>query len=190
MKPQGMLLVVLLLVPLLSCEEDVPLGEALTDVRSAAPTVCKDYCAWAQTCVWNSFDFETAGIELEAAKQDWQQACVVTCANRSSKGTFVYEYEWGQGEEPDVCTFTEQVKGKPWTAYFKCLWENSFWQCGEHGYPELVVANEADCTAYDTCVQILEVAMQYNWNPEGGGGEGACHHDGFDHLWDGWTSVW
>lgn len=189
MKPHGMLLVALLLVPLLSCEEEVPLGEALSDVRSAAPTVCKDYCAWAQTCVWNSFGFEAAGIELEAAQQDWHQACVVTCANRSSKGTFIYEADWDEEAEMYTYTFTEQVKGKPWTAYFKCLWENSFWQCGEYGYPEVVVADEAACTAFDTCIQILEVAMQYNWNPEAGE-NGACHHDGFDHLWDSWNFVW
>ena len=186
MKRKGLLLVVLLLAPLLSCEEDIPLGDALSDVRSAAPTVCKDYCAWAQTCVWNAYSFDVAGAELAAAQQDWQQACVVTCANRSNKGAYVFEVEYGEGEDPHVYSFTKHVQGKTWTAYFKCLWDNSFYICGEYGMPELEVADEAGCTAYDTCVQILDIAMQYNWHAENEN----CHHEGFDNLWGGWSYIW
>jgi len=190
MKPHGLPLVVLLLVPLLSCEEDVPLGEALSDVKAAAPTVCKDYCAWAQTCVWNSYNFEQAGPELEAVKQDWQKACVVTCANRSKNGAYVFEIDWSEPDQMNTYTFTKHVAGKPWTAYFKCLWDNSFWICGDWGGPDVQVSDEAACTAYDTCVQILEVAMQYSWNPNGNGGEGDCDHEGYDFLWDNFPFVW
>jgi hypothetical protein len=189
MKRIGLLLVVLLLVPLLSCEEDVVLSDALADARSAAPTVCKDYCAWAQTCVWNSYSFQAAGAELPAAQKDWQQACLVTCANRADKGTFVYEADYSEPDDMWTYTFNERVGGKPWTAYFKCLWDNEFWICGEYGMPELQVADEAACTAYDTCVQILDVAIQYNWHPDSGE-NGTCHHEGFDNLWDGWSIIW
>ena len=190
MKSRGLLLVVLLLAPLLACDEEVPLGDALSDVKSAAPGACKDFCAWAQTCVWNSYDFDQAGPELEAAKQDWQQACVVSCANRSDRGAFIYEVEWGEGDDPHVYTFTKHVGGGAWTAYFGCLWDNEFWICGESGGPEMPITDEAACTAFDTCVQILEVALQFNWDPQGGGGEGACHHEGFDNIWDGWSYIW
>lgn len=193
MKPQGILLVALLLVPLLSCEEDVPLGEALSDVRSAAPTVCKDYCAWAQQCVWNSYDFVVTGIELEAAKQDWQQACVVTCANRAGKGVFVYRADWNEQDEQYTFNFTEKLGGKIWSAYFKCLWDNTeahgFWICGEYGGPELEIADEAACATFATCIEILDIGLLYEWNPNAGE-NGDCHPQGFDALWDGWSYIW
>lgn len=189
MKLRYVLIATTLLIPLLSCDPEPELGDAIADVKSAAPKVCKDFCAWAQGCVWNSFDHETAGGELEAAKQDWQQACVITCANRSAKGTFVYESEWNEETEQHTYTFTEKVGGKAWTAYFKCLWQNEFWDCSEWGTPDLLYDNEAACTAYDTCVQILDLAIQYNWHPDAGE-NGECRPDGFDHLWDGWSYIW
>jgi hypothetical protein len=185
MKSRGLLLVVLLMAPLLACDEEVKLGDALSDVKSAAPGVCKEYCAWAQTCVWNSYDFEQAGPELQAAKQDWQQACLVTCANRSDKGAFGYQREYGEGDDPDVYTINEHVDGGLWTAYYGCLWDNEFWICGDSGSPEIEIADEAACTAFNTCVQILEVALQYNWNPDANDGAGECQREGFDFLWDG-----
>jgi hypothetical protein len=190
MKPQGIVLAMLLLLTMFACDEEAKLGPALSDVRSAAPTVCKDFCAWAQGCAWNAFGFEATGVELPAAQQDWQNSCLVACANRAHKGSFFIEIEWQGGEEPPIYTFSEAIDGKPWTAYFECLWDNEFWDCDEHGNPELQYHTEQACSAYDGCIQILDGAMQYNWNPDGNGGEGSCDHQGFDYLWDGYTVIW
>jgi hypothetical protein len=189
MKPQRVLLAFVMLALLISCEEDVKLGQAISDVRSAAPTVCKDYCPWARDCTWNSYPFEVAGTELEAARQDWQLSCVVTCANRASRGSFIYQYDWDDVEEVATYTFTEKVEGKPWTAYFKCLWDNELWICGEHGMPELVYDTQQACEAFNQCIGVLDVAIQYTWNPEAGE-DGDCQHEGFDHLWGGWSFLW
>jgi hypothetical protein len=167
---------------LLGCD-DVTLGEAMDDLNAAMPEVCEDFCAAAAECGWNDMGFEPEGLYLDAVRRDWEKGCAVACAYRLDSGAYVYESEWDDIDQIHRINFTEKISARNWRAYFKCLGENQLWQCGQWGNMEVRAQDNASCTALDECVQLLDIAQQYSWDP-GSGDEGQCHQEGFSDVWD------
>ena len=161
------------------CNLDPELSEAIADVKAAAPKVCKNWCEQATTCYWNTLT--TEGLELDAAREDFEQACVTRCAFRADTGVYVYEVEdLGEGEHS--YEFKENVPGSDWTDYFKCLWDKDLWDCEEHGSLVLVIPDEPSCEMRDECHQLLDINMEYEWYAD----HEACYGNGDEHVWDPW----
>ncbi len=167
------------------CDVDPVLGEAIDDVNTAAPKVCKDWCEEVTLCHWNMLLENNEGLaingeELEEAKVSHKEACIANCAFRADNGVYVYEPD--NDGDTTTYTFVEHLTGSLWTDYFRCIWDTDLWECSEYGIVTIDDSTEANCTARDECHQILNISDQLEWHDE----NEACYHDGYQHVWDLW----
>ena len=165
------------------CDVDPVLGEAIDDVNTAAPKVCKDWCEEVTLCHWSTGIGENVvvdGEELEAAKVSHKEACIASCAFRADNGVYVYEDD--HDGDTTTCTFVEQLPGSLWTDYFRCMWDAALWECSEYGILVIDDTTEANCEARDVCHQILDIADQFVWHDE----NEACYRDGYELIWELW----
>ncbi len=166
------------------CDTDPVLSEAIDDVNTAAPKVCKDWCEEVTLCYWsmlleNNEGLAIDGEELENAKVSHKEACIANCAFRADNGVYVYGYD--HDGDTTTYTFVEQLVGSLWTDYFRCIWDADLWECSENGLT-IDDSTEANCEARDVCHLILDIADQLEWHGE----NEACYHDGYQHVWDLW----
>jgi hypothetical protein len=172
---------------------DPSLGEALDDVEAGAPGVCRDVCNPRTECEWQNLDGVT-GPESEALLNDLKTQCVIECAYRAENGVFVYEQDWDENAQANVYTVKEVLDGGIWVDYLECLVDSALWVCEDtNPNPEhenwayaVDTGTPEDCTAYEACVALLGINLEYEWNPNANEGEGACHPDGDEHLWGAW----
>ena len=167
------------------CNVDPVLGEAIDDVKAAAPKVCKDWCEEATLCYWstlleNDEDLVIDGEELEEAKVSHKEVCIANCAFRADNGVYVYEPD--HDGDTTTYTFQEHLAGSLWTDYFRCMWDAALWVCSEHGNLIIDDTTEENCTTRDECHQILDIADQFVWHAE----NEECYHDGYERIWDLW----
>ncbi len=165
------------------CDVDPVLGEAIDDVNTAAPKVCKDYCEEVTLCRWSTGigeDVVVDGEELENAKVSYKEACIASCAFRADNGVYVFEPD--HNGDTTTYTFQEQLAGSLWTDYFRCMWDADLWECSEYGIIVIDNSTEANCEARDLCHQILDIADQLVWHAE----NETCYHDGYERIWELW----
>jgi hypothetical protein len=166
------------------CDVDPVLGEAIDDVNTAAPKVCKDWCEEVTLCYWSTGigeDVVVDGEELENAKVSHKETCIANCAFRADNGVYVRETDY---DDPTTTyTFVEHLAGSLWTDYFRCIWDADLWECSEHGFLIIDDSTEENCVARDECHQILNISDQLEWHD--GENEG-CYHDGYQQVWDLW----
>jgi len=183
MRVLPVVLVLLATCPAPGCDVDPVLGEAIDDVNTAAPKVCKDWCEEATLCYWATLiegDLVVDGDELEKAKVSHKKACIANCAFRADNGVYVFEPD--NEDDTTTYTFVEHLTGGVWRDYFLCMWDADIWECSEYGFLNIDDSTEENCEARSECHEILDIADQLVWNEE----NEACYHDGYERIWDLW----
>jgi hypothetical protein len=187
MKKAIVLLTALLGLAVAGCDKEPSLGEALDDVYSTAPDSCVQYCNDLVECEWPN-EGTVGGTAAEALKSDTKDQCVVDCGYKAGNGVFVFEQNWTEetGATYDV---KASLEGAVWADYMTCLVEAVLFTCVEpdedhpHWDYQIADGTTAACAAYDVCVQLLNINLEYNWNPEALEGAGECQPSGDEFIW-------
>jgi hypothetical protein len=173
--------------------EDPTLGQALDDVESAAPGVCRDFCNPKVDCSWQNLG-EISGPESGAMLADFKSQCVLDCAFKAENGVFVYEYDWDETTGAPIYTVKEVLDGGIWADTLACLIDAGLWICAdtnddaedENWVYEIDDGTTATCAAYNGCVALLEINLEFEWNPDANEGAGGCQASGDEFIWGDW----
>lgn len=137
------------------CEDG--LAEAIEEVRSAAPEVCKDYCEDMVTCEWPASD----GDEEENAFGAAIRRCTVDCAWYMSDGAYVVE----GGVSGN--TYTDKVSGKELQEALECVYYAGGYRCSDEGGSDMHIFDppvESICNLCGACFGALGIDYRMMWN--------------------------
>jgi hypothetical protein len=175
------------------CDEDPTLAEALDDLVAAAPGACVEYCNPLVDCEWQNLGNVT-GPESGNLLGDTKAQCVVDCAFRADHGVYYYEYDWDAATGEPIYTMKGTVPGDLAIDYLGCLIDAALWLCvdlDEAADDEMWAyriddATAESCAAYSACTALLDINLEFEWNPAGNEGAGDCQASGDEFLWGAW----
>lgn len=191
MKRTTLLFAALLGIAAVGCDEEPSLEPSLDDVYATAPDACLTYCNDRVDCEWPNLG-TVGGEEGEAVKADTKDACVIECAYKAGKGSFYYEESWDG--ETHTYTVEGRIAGELWAEFLTCLVDGLLFVCvdvdesedGQHMEFQLANDTAETCDAYNGCVALLGINLEYDWVPEANEGAGACYASGNDRIWGDW----
>jgi hypothetical protein len=184
-----------------SCEPEPELGQAFEDLFATAPDVCTLFCDGYQSdvgyvdCAWMNEDAIT-GAQADALFADSVARCVMECAYKADSGVFFYEDEYNTETDPPTVTHDIKgiVEGEIWLDYLTCLVQATLWKCVDvNGDPDnphwafqIDDSTQENCVARATCVEMLRINLEYEWDPLAQEGAGACQPSGDEYIWNEW----
>lgn len=159
---------------ILGCDPE--LQQALDDVSSTAPSICGTYCEKAISCAWKGFT--SKGGEKENTIADDKDLCILMCAYQAENGTYVYEYDYNEGEP--IYDFGRAVSGDDWQAYMECLEAQGLWSCDTDHYAlEIFADTQAKCDAWENCAKNTKVVLSFDWSAT----DERCYPTSDEDLW-------
>jgi len=138
------------------CEGD--LTDALDEVRSAAPEVCKDFCEDMITCEWA---IAKGDLEDDAFSAQIRR-CTVDCAWYMTEGAYVVTADsLGQKE------YVDRVSGPSLREALDCAFYAGAYRCsdvGGHDAHLFAPPVESICNLTGACMQKLDIDYGMTWN--------------------------